>query len=333
MKIVKSKRYYNRPRKSLSYNKKGGSSRNCVYNPDTQKMEGECPGLKYLKEVIPNGKQDPNSVYIMLGHGCDLEDEELTVPTDCEYYTTVACGIKSAYNQKMFKDFFNNTLDLTKPDIYKYNSPEKSDSKYPMFMYTGEQNLYKRKSGDEYVNSLAYPFVRIGFYAGLHKMGSIISDNMYINETSEDPNFIGLIPPKIAKSKDIIRPYTLEFYYLQHFTGSIFPTTTQVCKLLHENFTENELNSFKYPLFGQEHDKFMNLIKNNFIIDYASIMEFFKGRFINPNCRIICRGSFSREEIIPEREDPEKRSFVALRRSKSARLPFEWYDVDDEAAN
>jgi hypothetical protein len=285
-------------------------------------MEGVCPGLKYLNELSVPIEQDTNSVYMMFGHGCDLKQEVWDVPHGCEYYTVTACGISASPNPKLNKDFFNNTLDLTKPEIYTYYEDQSiTDPEYPLIQYSGEQNLYKRKSGESYVNNMAYPFNGLGNYSGLRKMGSIISNNIPIDSYYTEPNFItrGL---QINYSKEN-RPYTLELYYLQHFTGSIFPTTSQVCKLLHENFTENELNSFNYSYF-KDHTKFQDLIYNNFRIDYTSIMKVFKGRFINASCRPICKGPLTKSEIIPVD------SFTAERRRISAILPFQWNEYDEE---
>lgn len=318
MKIIKSKRYYKRARKSLPYNKKGGSSNNCMYNPNTQKMESQCPGLKYLNEIRGTViDQDPNSVYMAFGHGCDLEYEELTVPPGCEYYTATACGKASKHNKKLSEDFFINTIDLSNPEKYDFIDDAVADDSDELVLFTGEFSLYKRNSGDSYVNNKNSTILGMGCYGGLRKMGDIIINNLYIDSIIQFPTFVILSSPS-AKSKDIIRPYTLEFYYLHHFAGSIFPTTLQVCKLLHQNYTENELNSFKYTLYGSEHVKFLDLIKNNFSIDYASIMEVFKGRHINFACRPICRGPNTVEQIIPTSD------FVALRRSKSASLPIQW---------
>jgi hypothetical protein len=303
--------------------KKGGSSQNCVFNIEKQIMEGKCPGLKYLNELSVPITQNSDSLYMMFGHGCDLEREVLRVPEGCEYYTVTACGMSVEANPKLNKDFFNNTLDLTKSEIYTYYAEPIADSKYPLIQYSGEQKLYKRKSGESYVNNIAFPFNGLGNYSGLRKMGSIISNNIPIDSGYLEPNFITR-NSEMNFSKDIYRPYTLELYYLQHYAGSIFPKTSQVCKLLHENYTENELNSFNYSLYNG-HTKFEHLIDKNFRIDYASIMKVFKGRFINASCRPICRDpNLTKSEVIPV--DP----FVALRRRISADLPLEWNEYEQE---
>ena len=291
--------------------KKGGSSKKCVFNNITQLMEGQCPGLKYLNELKTTVRnEDPNSVYIAFGHGCDLEGEALSVPEGCEYYTMVACGISSESTyKKLEEDFFNNTLDLNNPDKYNFKGTLHSDVNYDFITTTGEESLYRRTFGHTYVNNKFRPLVNMGYYSGLRKMGDIISNNMYKNHT-EKPNFVHSLDAT-RHDTTIDRPITLEMYYLQHFVGSVFPTTLQVCKLLHENFPKSELNSFKYRLIG--HQKFRDLINNNFSIDYASIMDVFKGIHINPRCRPICRGPTTEEEIFVSEE-----SFVGIRRNISS---------------
>jgi hypothetical protein len=299
--------------------KKGGSSKKCMYkyiDETHYTMEGECPGLKYLNEIRDTVRdQDPNSVYMAFGHGCDLEGEEQDVPEHCEYYTMVACGMASDNTyKKIQEDFFNNTLDLNNPVKYNFKGESRNDAKYSSIFTTGIESLYRRTSTDTYVNNKINPLLDIGRYSGLRKMGDIISDNMFMTPRYP-PNFINSKDPN-NRNSEIVRPITLEMYYLQHFVGSVFPTTYQVCKLLHENFPKSILNSFKYPLLDAKyHNKFKQLISNNFSIDYASIMNVFNGIHINPACRLICKGPNTVEEILVPEE-----SFVGIRRNKSSKL-------------
>jgi hypothetical protein len=328
---IKKRRYI----KKLS--KKGGSSQNCIYDSATKEMKNVCPGLRYLNEIRETvGVQDPNSVYLIFGHGCDLDGEVLPVPENCEYYTTVACGITAEGKLKKLEiDFFNNTLDLDNPDKYNFiNDSSTADETYPFISKTGEETLYRRVSGDTYVNSKNSLLLSVGIYGGLRKMGDIISDNMFNGEVAGSNNkyFIELDPNFSTHLAIIDRPMSLEIYYLQHFAGSVFPTTYQVCKLLHEKYSEKELNSYKYPLIGSYHSKFLKLINDTFSIDYASIMDVFKGIHINCRCRPICRGPspFTREEIIAPN------SFIENRRRVSSSPSIEWNesaqqydDIDD----
>ena len=304
--------------------KKGGSSKNCIYDNSTGKMEGQCPGLKYFNEIRDIlGHQDSNSVYMIFGHGCDLEPEvdqvELTVPEDCQYFTTVACGISASHNPKIYKDFFNNTIDLSKPEKYDIVGDEAPDELDQTVLLTGEQSLYRRVVGDSYVNNKNWTFLEMGSYCGLRKMGDVLT-NVIIGDRSV-PQFLNV--REMLPFQVIDRPYTLEMYYLQHYAGSLFPTTNQVCKLLHEKYTENELNNLKYALVSG-HSKFKELIIKNFSIDYESIMEVCKGIHINFACRPICRGTDNTvDEIIP------RSNFVALRRQKSSKAPITWNEWNE----
>ena len=330
---IKKRRYI----KKLS--KRGGSSQNCVYDSVTEELQNVCPGLKYLNEIRDTvGAQDPNSAYLIFGHGCDLDGEVLNVPENCEYYTTVACGITAEGKLKKLEiDFFNNTLDLDNPDKYNFiNDSSTADQIYPFISKTGEETLYRRVSGNTYVNNKNSLLINVGIYGGLRKMGDIISDNMFNGAVAGAANkyFIKLDPIFNTHFATIDRPISLEMYYLQHFAGSVFPTTVQVLKLLHEKYNEKELNKYKYPLIhGNFHSKFLKLINDNFSIDYASIMDVFKGIHINCRCRPICRGPppLTKEEIIAP-----PNSFIENRRRISSSPAVEWNesaqqydDIDD----
>ena len=254
---------------------------------------------------------------MIFGHGCDLDGEVLDVPENCEYHTFTACGKGSDLNKTIYADFFNNTFNLFTPEKYDSISDFRPDEYDNSVGFTGEQKMYKRNSGDSYVNNKNSTFLELGSYCGLRKMGDMISDNMFISILPY-PTFVHFEYPMCMDRQT--RPYTLEFYYLHHFVGSLFPTTFQVCKLLHEHYSQQELSSFIYALKGPQHEQFKALIRNNFSIDYASIMDVFKGKHINFACRPICRGPppLTKDEIVP------RSYFVRLRRTTSAKLPITW---------
>ena len=304
MKVSNSNTHY----KSLLNNKRGGSnsSKKCIYDHISTEMKNECPGLKYFLEIKDKIMTNSMNIYTILGHGCDLENEVRIVPVNCEYYTSTACGLTTKNNPKLNEDFFNNTLDLNRLERYNFSRDEVRHldgllSDFHDIKYRNVMGLYKHSQGESYVNNKNVCFLRMGEYAGLRKMGDMIINNQ------KDKNFIDTNDWNIKQ-----QPYTLEMYYLQHYAGSLFPTTLQVCKLLHQNFKQNILNNYNYSLITG-HDKFKRLIVNNFSIDYASIMDYLPGKFINSSCRILCNGNratrFSR--IISDNK------FVKLRRSQS----------------
>jgi hypothetical protein len=311
MKILKSKRY----NKFRSFRNKGGSSEKCLYNPESKLYEKKCPGLKYFKEIKDNLERDPNAVYIVFGHGCDLYEEVLQVPISCKYYTTTSCGLTTNHNPKITEDFFNEKLDLKNTDKYfiqtGYENLDGSLAEYKDVTLNRVEGLYEHNEGESYVNNKNWSFLKMGSFAGLRKMGDMKIYNQKLSSFMEDKD------KQIKKQQ-----YTLEIYYLQHFAGSIFPTTFQVCKLLHENFTENELNNFEYSLY-RGHDKFIKLIINNFSIDFASIMENLPGKFINSACRPICEGPDSNDVLVldqPENDESwstKRNKFIHARRRDS----------------
>ena len=255
----------------------GKSSQNCVYvyNEALQKMENAvCPGLKYFNEIIDVIDKNPNAIYMMFGHGCDLYEELLEVPVNCRYITKVACGLKS-YNDpvnNILNDFLNNKFDICNFD------------KYEMLSNDGESvyfDEYKTHiGGQNYVNSITNCFLNHGHgtkgISGLRRLGDpvVCMPNLKNLNYPSEPDF-----------------FTLRQYLVHCFEGSLFPTTQQINKLLDESSIENsreKLAGYDWtPLKLNEWEK---LINNNFKIDYASIMDRLPGTFINDACRPLCKG-------------------------------------------
>jgi len=272
------------------------SSRNCVYNEQTNMMENECPGLIYFNQIKDQINKDPDAIYSFYGHGCDLHGELLTVPPGCKYITRIACGI-SAQNEghdtmSIGKDFLNNSLDLSRLDKY-----EKIFNSSPV--YTEEFRTHI--AGEKYVNSKNSCFLEFdhgfGGVSGLRKYGDPIvkiSDEFNLHSRA----------PKL---------YTLRQFLLICYEGSLYPTTQQINRILDETkiFTDEQLSSNIYNY--REMNVFRKLISDNFSIDYASIMSVLPGTFINKSCRPICRGRHTKDDIIGSD------SFIQLSRKNSAR--------------
>jgi len=108
------------------WNKKGGSnsSQKCLYNETSQNLDGECPGVKHFNEIKDSIVIDPNAVYTIFGHGCDLEHELLDIPESTNYIT--ACWISNCRTKTrdLWIDFLNNTLKkpITNETLNKYES-------------------------------------------------------------------------------------------------------------------------------------------------------------------------------------------------------------------
>ena len=56
-------------------------------------MEGECPGVSFFNEIKDSFVIDPDAVYTVLGHSCDIIEDIQYIPTGCQYITAVACGL------------------------------------------------------------------------------------------------------------------------------------------------------------------------------------------------------------------------------------------------
>ncbi len=88
-------------------------------------MEGVCPGVEHFNEIKDSLVIDPDAVYTIIGHGCDLEDELFDIPINSKYITATACGITTSHNvptRDLWKDFLNNTLvkPITNETLNKY---------------------------------------------------------------------------------------------------------------------------------------------------------------------------------------------------------------------
>lgn len=156
---------------------------------------------------------------------------------------------------------------------------------------------------------------------------------------------LGHITPSIPElSEELPQIYTMRSYFLMHFEGSLFPTCDQVNKMLNTHFSQYELNNHDYyfhvvtteldpDLFDDDDNihsfnyaiRFRDMIKNNFSIDFATLIYNLKGIFINNACRPLCKG--------PHTSDDPKglNKFVKLCRAYSGRntykLSKEEYDT------
>lgn len=255
----------------------GASSQKCVYNEKHDIMENVCPGLKYFNEIKDDIEKNPDAIYIIFGHGCDLDCELLIVPENCRYITRVACGIASFSSRddiNIGNDFLNNTLDIRRLNKYEWviNSNEHD------VVYFEEYKTHV--SGQNYVNNKNSCFLDKdyghGGLSGLRRLG--------------DP-IISIPKLKNFNFRPEADRFTLREYLLMCYKGSLFPTTQQINKLLDETSIPNSHEKLAiYDWNGRSLKEWEELITANFSIDYASIMGFLPGTFINKACRPICKG-------------------------------------------
>jgi hypothetical protein len=304
MKTPYSKRLYKHKSKSMRNNKINGgvSSERCVFDPETEQMKNSCPGLKYFNEIKDSLVKDPDAVYIVMGHGCDLEGELLTVPPKCKYITSVACGIESGRTAgDIMYQFLQNNLEqpITRDSLKKLELFKATYEKGGKRLITKNIEFRIHHAGEKFVNNKNWCFLRIRHLAGLRKLGHIV------------PN-----PPEL--NHDFPQKYTLRSYMLLHFEGSLFPTCAQVSNCLELKFNKSILDSYDYNWYILEDYNLTKLIADNFSIDYATLLDNLQGTFINAACRPLCKGPAPRtkEDYLGENE------FVEQSRTMSGRQTY-----------
>lgn len=181
MKISKLKRYNKHTTKSLRY-KNGGSqsSHNCIYDATTGKMKNECPGLKHFNEIKDSLVKDPDAVYMLYGHGCDLENEIKIIPKNCKFITSVACGIvrDSRIIDDIMTDFLENTIvkpiNIDTLNKYERVSLGKDADPITKRWLTRNEEYRIHNEGEYFVNNKNWCFLQLGFLSGLRKLGHVI---------------------------------------------------------------------------------------------------------------------------------------------------------------
>lgn len=328
MKIPISKKYIKNTQKSKNNKKKGGdSSQYCIYDYETKRYQGLCPGVIYFDEIKDSLVKDPDAVYMIFGHGCDLKDEFIEIPPKCKFITRVACGLtmsdigelgkRGVLGESFFDDFSLNKLEtplsienlskyerllsITDEAIQNHNLLGLKTKKNPdnFLKYPLTWRIHNEK--DTFVNSKNWCFIQAGLPAGLRKLG--------------------ISTPLIPEHPIAIQKYTWRSYALLHFEGSLFPTCQQVNIVLNKNFSIIELDGYDYYTV-----KLTEIIKNTFSIDYGTIVKHLVGTFINGVCRALCKGPETGEDIYGEIDD-----FVKVARVKSQRANSQTiYEIDSQ---
>ena len=315
MKISKSKRCNKHTTKSLRY-KNGGSqsSHNCIYDATTGKMTNECPGLKHFNEIKDSLVKDPDAVYMLFGHGCDLENEIKIIPKNCKFITSVACGIGRFRGiDDIMIHFLENTIvkPINIDTLNKYERVIISADTDPITKkwLTRNEEYRIHNEGGNFVNNKNWCFIQLGFLSGLRKLGHVIPSIPNLND-------------------DLPQKYTLRSYVLMHFEGSLFPTCHQVSICLDNTFSKKDLDSYNYSSFSVNdeiidiNDTITNMIRTDFSIDFATLVDNLEGTFINAACRLICKGNKTAEDIEGLNDE-----FVAVSRNMSGR---ETYSFDNK---
>jgi hypothetical protein len=327
MKISKFKKNYKNTKKSKNNKKGGNSSQQCIYDEKSGTMKGVCPGVIYFDEIKDSIVIDPDAVYMIFGHGCDLKGELIEIPPKCKFITRVACGLTSSdlgdYDKRgvlgefFFDDFYQNKLETPinietlgkyerllqfSSNLYEqYTEMGHYTRKHPSNDLVYTQNWHIHNHGEHFVNSKNSCFYDLGVPAGLRKLG--------------------IATPQIPDFSIAIEKYTWRSYALLHFEGSIFPTCQQVSIILNANFTKSELDGYNYYTI-----KLQQIIKDTFSIDYGTIVKHLVGTFINGACRPICHGPKTIEDIYGDLDRFVKTSRTLSQRDNSKTI----YEVPKE---
>ena len=256
-------------KKKYSVNRRGAvkTSKRCktgrrrrIVKTKISKRGGDCrirpagstpvtPGFEYLQE-LRGGTKDPNSVYMCIGHGCDIEGEVLEVPLNCNYITRTACGITANENQSLIFDFLNGNLnisDLKKYETYQFEDHSSDDALVHVVTY----EFRNHTAGQPYVNNKNATFLRLGWPAGLRKFGNPYTTGELIDGQLKKED--------MSKQRHSISQ--LEWYLL-HFRESLFPTQEQVerCLKTEAEYYSHIKNNFDYSNYRYNHK--LKLFKN-----------------------------------------------------------------------
>jgi hypothetical protein len=265
------------------------------------------PGFEYLQE-LRGGTKDHDSVYMCIGHGCDIEGEVLVVPPNCNYITRTVCGITANEDSALIFDFLDGKLDISnlKSDLKKYETYQfEESSKDAAFSHVVTYEFRNHTEGQPYVNNKNATFLRLGWPAGLRKFGN--------------PHTTGdLLDGRIKQDYTLVKTYLISQlqWYLLHFKESLFPTQEQVNRCLQTDagYYSRIANNYVYSKIGKDNKQFIDMMHANFGIDYDCIMDVFPGTHINYGCRGICG------TLVSDTEGTN--SFVAQQRIRSGNTPL-----------
>ena len=240
-----------------------------------------------------------------MGHGCDLHQQR-NVPTNCTYITRSISG-KSSYTSNIYKkllyNFSINSSIINNPD----ESTLRINYNEPAFL----QYMKIHNTGTPYINNKNWCVFERSTACGLYRIGD---KQLAIYDENENKweNYI---------FKTVKQTGTLLEYLSNHYNKSLFPTKDDAIRILNETFNENELNiqvdnqiilsDYKISIYSlqgiidsssadmtdnnrrleQLFTRFKYAMRDNFSIDFSTLMEKFPGIHYNIACRPLCKGS------------------------------------------
>jgi hypothetical protein len=263
----------------------GESSNRCIWNGT--KYEGQCPGVAAFKEAVQLIHDDPEAVYTILGHGCDLRNEIYAIEPERKYITRVACGLPSDYKAvdesvSIIDDFLNNKLKtpITKTTLKKYNKFKTGKinlrSGEKEILVTGNETYNIHTLGKKYVNNKNWCIMEGGMPGGLRRLGDHVGQILNLDDFNQNGR----------------QPITLRQHLLSHYEGALFPTISQLNSAMNDEsknwMFDGKLDDLDYKFDYNLKERFKDFIKTNFSIDYGTVMDNLRGTFINTSCRNIC---------------------------------------------
>ena len=94
----------------------------------------------------------------MIGHGCDLEEELRTVPPNCKYITSVACGTISG-GDIMHQFLINNIeVPITRDSLKKLELFKATYEKGNKRLITNNAEFRIHHAGEKFVNNKNWCF-------------------------------------------------------------------------------------------------------------------------------------------------------------------------------
>jgi len=256
----------------------------CLFTEEGLPIIGSiCPGRSILLERPTILFNINTSIYLILGHGCDLMQENI-VPPNCTYITRSICGVSSGTDQKLMgllRNFSINSSIINTPEqeiLSKNHNDEET-----------MQHMKIHSVGEKYINSKNWGVFEMQMPCGLYRIGK----NLVNFDDDGDLALNG--PQQIG---------TLLEYLSNHYEESLFPTKEDVKEVLNTIFNKEELDIIvddKTTKFLQRYfDIFKDAIKDKFSIDFSTLMEKFPGIHYNITCRPVCKGKYTEQDLDAE---------------------------------
>ena len=267
----------------------------CIFDENGIAISGSvCPGQPILLSRPTVEFNKDTSIYLIMGHGCDLYQEKI-IPANCKYVTRSICG-KNANSDNIFKkllyNFSENSSIINNPE---QKTLESNYNDTDLLQYIRIHDAWTT-----YINSKNSSVFDLNFSCGLYRIGE---KPLAIFDANEDEynNY---------DFKTVEKTGTLLEFFSNHYNQSLFPTKDDAINILNKIFNKEELNikvdeeiidgiiideQINNRRLVAFFERFKNAMRDNFSIDFSTLMEKFPGVHYNINCRPLCKGVKTRE--------------------------------------